>query len=102
MFVILEQSEGPAFYFASKEMRCTLFPSNHCSLRSSHVGLAERINATFVSCSNPLIRFSRAMALPTYLKLSKYTRRWTRYLLVNPGFRSFLCSQTRRQMSFVM
>jgi hypothetical protein len=56
-----ERSEGPAFSWnvSSNVMRFTSFPRNHCSPRSSHVGLAFRIRATFLSRNHPFKCFSR-------------------------------------------
>src|ERR1700733_13193878 len=52
-------------------------PFYHPRLKSLHAGLTETIRAIFLMRSQPLIRFSRSIALRISSKRSKYTRRST-------------------------
>jgi hypothetical protein len=66
------------------------------ALRSCHAGFFATISAIFLIRRQPLICFSRVIALPTYWKRSKYTSRSSLYCAQKLDPAPCLCSQTRR------
>jgi hypothetical protein len=73
--VILSEAKNPGISAQGKLRDESPFPYQP-SLKSFQPGFILSIKAVFFARNQPLIRFSFAMASPTWLKFSKYIRRF--------------------------
>jgi hypothetical protein len=69
--------------------------SYQSSLKSAQFGFSRSINSSFCFLVPAFNCFSRRIALLTFSKVSKYTKRFNPYLLEKPSFTPFLCSSIR-------